>query len=341
MANRAILLNTPFLTSDPWLLEGKLKEPGTDFMEVAEAAYKIPVPWLLCFRSEDIRPVNVPLETDADAPARAIEVGLPCTSVRQALKNMEQALPIFTAIAGNSKIGKLFWQNAMTYLQAMPLRYLALNPIEVMFMADHAPYEQLMRTAMSGDSAAIEALVELSCYQKGVQPFPPDVLYAVAGGDRRDPRNENCVALDIGYGSFWHDAADSEGKERPDLPLPVASPAVAPNLRTLSDEVEALAKSLTKSAKVNLSFAPKTKTQGEQLKMLLSADTDAECGTLLNDKPLRTKLEGPIHTALASVCRDYGFSWVGYVVRSDESVKRRFTGDYKIYNDWISMPVVK
>ena len=106
MANRAILLNTPFLTSDPWLLEGKLKEPGTDFMEVAEAAYKIPVPWLLCFQPEDIRPVNVPLETDADAPARAIEVGLPCTSVRQALKNMEQALPIFAAIAGHSKIGK-------------------------------------------------------------------------------------------------------------------------------------------------------------------------------------------------------------------------------------------
>ena len=141
---------------------------------------------------------------------------------------MEQALPIFAAIAGHSKIGKLFWQNAMTCLQAMPLRYLALNPIEVMFMSDHAPYEQLMRTAMSGGNAAIEALVELSCYQKGVQPFPPDVLYAVAGVDRRDPRNENYVALDIGYGSFWHDAADSGGRSAPishcPLPRRLASP---------------------------------------------------------------------------------------------------------------------
>ncbi len=335
MSNRALLLNTAFLTSDPYLLDTKLSEPGMDFVEVAEAAYRIPVPWLLCFRPEDIRPVSVPLEDE-----RTQEVGLPCTSVKQALGKMERSLSIFESIAGNSKIAQMFWQNAMFYLQALPLPYLTLNPIEVMFMMDPLPYAQLMRIAMSGDSAATDALIDLSCYEKGIQPFAPDVLYAIAGGDRRDPRNENCVALDIGYGNFWHDAADSEG-EHPDLLLPITSPTVAPNLRTLSDQVEALAKTLVKSAGVTLSFAPKTATQGEPLKMLLSADSDAECATLLNDKSLRAELDGPIRTALSSICQDYGFTWVGYVVRSNESVKRRFTGDYKIYNDWISMPVVK
>lgn len=75
--------------------------------------------------------------------------------------------------------------------------------------------------------------------------------------------------------------------------------------------------------------------------MLISAATDAECTALLNDIPFRKILDGSIHSNLRTVCQKHGFYWVGYVMRSDESVERRFKGDYSIYNDWISMPVAK
>jgi hypothetical protein len=344
MSNRAYLLNTSLLTSDPYLLAASLNEPGNDFVAVAEGAYKIPIPWFLCFRPEDIRPVRVPLEGDIEngnAAAGGIEVGLPCTSVKQALKNMAQALPVFESIAGDSKLGKMFWQNAMTYLQGMPLTYLTMDPTEVMFMLDPLPYAQLILAAIGGNQAAIESMVDLSCYEKGVLPYPPDVLYAVSGDNRDEVRMQNCVALDIGYGNFWHDSAGSKGVQRAELPLHILSPAAAPNLRTLSDEVEALANTRIKSASVHLSFTSRMATQCEQLKMLISADTDAECNALVNDIPFRNILDGSIHTKLNMVCQNYGFSWVGYVIRSDESVKRRFKGDYSVYNDWISMPVEK
>jgi hypothetical protein len=89
MANRASLPNTSFLTSDPALLNERLKEPGNDYVEVASASYKVPIPWLCCFRQEDIRAVKVPMEEGEDQ-----EAGLPCTSVAQALLNLEAALPL-------------------------------------------------------------------------------------------------------------------------------------------------------------------------------------------------------------------------------------------------------
>ena len=297
MANRAFLLNTSFLTSDPYLLDAKLKEPGMDFVEVAEAAYKIPVPWLLCFKPEDIRPVSVRFEeeddededdedneadeADNEPSARTVEVGLPCTSVKQALQNMEQARPIFEAIVGDSKLARTFWQNAMSYLQVMPLPYLTVNPLEVMFMTDPLPYAQQMRIALGGGKAAVDSLVDLSCYEKGVRPLPLDVLYAVPGGDRNDPRLQNCVALDIGYGNDWHNCAASEGVQRAKLPLPILSPAAAPNLYTLLEEAQQVAKTHIKSARLHLGFAPEKGAQSQQLKMLISADTDAECSALL------------------------------------------------------------
>jgi len=346
MANRTYLLNTAFPTSDPDLLEAKLSEPGNDFVEVAEAAYKIPVPWLLCFQPEDIRPVRIPVEEgedfeSGDAAAGGVEVGLPCTSVKRALKNMEQALPVFESIAGDAKLGKMFWQVAMSHLQGLPLPHLTMNPIEVMFMDDPIPYAQLIRAAIGGGKTAIEGLIDLSCYEKGVLPYPPDVLYAVTGRDHNEARMQNSVALDIGYANFWHDSAGTEGAQRPGIPLAINSPAAAPNLRTLLEEVETLARAKAKSASAHLSFAPRMASQSEQLKMLLSAGTDAECDALVKDMSLRRILDGSMHTKLNMLCQSYGFSWVGYVFRSDESVKRRFKGDYGVYNDWVSLPVEK
>jgi hypothetical protein len=342
MANRTRLLNTSFLTSDPYLLESKLSEPGNDYVEVAGGAYKIPIPWFLCFLPEDMRKVKVQFDADEDGEDNSVEVELPCTSVAQAIQNLEQSRPVFHTIVGDAKLADMFWQNSLNYLKGLPLPYLCLDPIEVMFMGEPEPYVESMQAALKRDQASIAHLTDLSCYEEGVLPYPLDVLYAVPSDQRDETRLQNCVALDIGYGVYWSDSAGSGDTERPAIPLPIEDRKNGINLRTLLEEVKALAKARVKSADTHFSFAPQsTPSSAKMLKMLVSAETDAECELLRSHKPFRGILDGPISDQIRSICRDYGFSWAGLVIRSDESVERRFKGDYEIYNDWISAPVEK
>lgn len=336
MSNDANLYNTSFLTSDPYLLSEKSQQPGNDYLIIANAAYKIPVPWLLCFRPEDMQLVKIPMDED-DEDQGFIEARMPCTTVERALQKMEQSLPVFEAITGETKMAAMFWQMAVSCLKSLPLPYLALNAFEVMFMDEPEPYEEAILAALGDDEAAIENMKELSCYDDSVKPFPPDVLYGASTMDRDDARLQNCVALDVSYGSSWIQPRGTE--KRPKLPLPANSIA-APNLKSVMDEVTKLAKEKAGTARTSLTILPQQSAEHTQLKMLISAATDAECTALLQDTGFREQLDGTLLLQLQQVCREYGFEWLGYVVRSEESVKKRFTGDYAIYNDWIGMPVV-
>lgn len=339
MANRTHLLNTPILTSDPYLLADRLSEPGSDYLEVAIAAYKIPVPWLLCFRREDFQPVTVQFDEDEDGDTPAgVEVYFPVTSAEKALENMAQSLPVFEAIAGDAKLGKMFWQNAMTTLRGLPLPYLCINPIEVMFMDEHTPYMESMFAATGRDDTAIRNLMDLSAYEPGVRPYPPDVLYTVAtkADDSYDEtRLQNCVSLDMGYSSFWIKSTGEQRAHYEELVSYIDEPAVSPNLRTLKNELTEVASARIKSVKLHLGFALKDETSPERLKLLICPETDADCNLLSNEKSFIEILDGHFCNSFKKLCQEYGFSWAGYVIMSHESVEKRFTGDYSIYNEWV------
>jgi hypothetical protein len=333
MANRAYLLNTSVLTSDPYLLRTKLEEPGNDFADVAEAAYKIPIPWLCCFTKEDIRIVKVPPEIGEES-GKIVEVGLPCTTITQALENLTRALPLFEDIAGNAKIGRAYWLNAISCLQALPLPYLTMNPLEVLFMEKPIDYARKIVAALSGDQNAIPFLKELSCYDDSAAPYPPDVLTVVPGPNHHPVRIGNAVALDCGGGFYWH---LSKGSKEPD------TPAIKPdlsrqelNLERIHDDVLTLAKSRLKSAHIFFGFMPITLSHGEQLKLLISTQTDGQRDALLNDRLFREQLDGRIRINLEAVCHEYGFSWLGFVFESHETLDRDFNG---AYNSWIFRPV--
>jgi hypothetical protein len=224
-------------------------------------------------------------------------------------------------------------------LRRLPLPYLTMNPTEVMFMDEQEPYQESMRTALEGGKDAEAQLMELACFQEGVLPYPPDVLYRVTGDNGDQARMDNCVAMDIGYANFWHQSEDSEDNH-PELDLHVVAPG-PPNLITLMDAIEGQAKMRARSAGTSLSFAPGSRPGAEQLKMLIYTETEAECEALKGDRTFRQTLDGALSDSLNEVCRNYGFSWLGFVIRSNDSVKKRFTGDYAIYNDWINAPVTK
>lgn len=114
MANRAQLVNTAILTHDGYLLQRMAGQPGHDMAQIAEAAYRIPVPWCCCFQPEDLRPLQIEYDAEAglsDSLPRTI--GIPCTTVAKALENLRQSLPVFVAMAGSEPIGRRYWQLAL------------------------------------------------------------------------------------------------------------------------------------------------------------------------------------------------------------------------------------
>ncbi len=69
MSNRAILLNTEILSCDRRELEKARRTLGASYVEIGQAANRIPVPWLCCFRTADLHPVEVEYKT---GPHRAL-----------------------------------------------------------------------------------------------------------------------------------------------------------------------------------------------------------------------------------------------------------------------------
>jgi hypothetical protein len=329
MANRALFLNTKLASSDPDALHTGLTTAGNDYVEVAEAAYRIPVPWLCCFRQENLKPIKVRLS------ARSLDLQLPfCTRIA-AIQNLERALPIFEHITGEQALARKFWHHAYRRVQEFPLPYVTIDPIEVMLMTDPEGDMRRLSAALSGTAEAITHLKYLSGYEDGILPYAPDILYAVSGPKPLEARTTNTLALDIGLGCQWH---LSEGTTQGKIDVMGKYADDEPNLVSLVERVESEMRSRAPSARLYISFTPSEGATGIlSLKGLIAPDTDAELTLLQGDSSLAGFLELP---ALISVCRNHGFEFAGYVIRSNESVRRRFTGDWSIYNDWLKEPPV-
>ncbi|NHZ91684.1 hypothetical protein F2P45_22135 [Massilia sp. CCM 8733] len=201
MPNRSVLLNTSVLTSNPFALARDRHKPGNSYAEVAESNFSIPIPWFFCFKPEDFHLVTVQYDDDeADGDYAEDEapfvIALPCTSVAQALDNMARAFWHFEAIAGDKVIGKAYWQKAMDSLAALPLPFLAMNPLEFMWLGKPLEYAALIKEAFGGGPTAMAQIKHLSCYKDGVVPYPPEMLTREKWGDER---LANAVALDGGF----------------------------------------------------------------------------------------------------------------------------------------------
>lgn len=329
MANRTYLLNTAILGSDPYLLRAKLAESGNDYVEVAEASYRIPIPWLCCFRKEDMRPVTVPVQNWETGAETSEVVALPCTTVKQALLNLTRAAPLFESIAGDARIGRAYWLDAVAGLRGLPLPYLTMDPIEVMYMDDPADYERSLVAALGSEESCIPHLKELSGYDDRALPYGPDVLTVVASGKHHRGRLDSAVALHGGIGwehGFWHLSAGSTKADMPaGRPQP---PKQAADLESIDAELTALAKARCRSARISFGFVPTDAAPRERLKLCVWTDTDAEQAALQNDREFRAELDALADTTLRSVCAGHGFDWVGYAFQSMETTQRAAKPDY-------------
>lgn len=313
MANRAYLINSSSLTSDPAELEHLREQPGHVDGEVAESANRLLIPWFLCFRRADLRPVRcdfMPLE-------------LPCTSVEQAVRNLEQSLPVFEAIAGDPALARSYWELSCALLRRLPLPYLTMDPIEVLAMGSEPPLgiaRQLVG-ALSGDLSAVPWLKALVGYEEGAAPYPLEILYTVPGGEKKDSRIWNASVLDGGFQpNFefvqWRKGADTAQPAAP----PPPPDSVFGELYDVPELLKAwLAKASPSAPGAELGLWP---GELEQLQIDLYARSTVEAAGLEAHPGLRGQLEELARERLQPWCRKYGFGWNGFRFSSPEWARR-------------------
>ncbi len=307
MANRAYLLNTSILTSDVAFLE----QGGSLYTEVAETAYKIPVPWLRCFRAEDLQTVLVEL----DEPGSCFKALLPCTTVQQAIDNLRRSAPVFIALAGDDKIGRAFLDRAIEEVRALPLPYLTMSVLEVVFGNAPDDYIDDLVTALGDDARAIDCLKCLSFIESDVVAYPPDVHQAVSANYDHD-RMGKAAALSTGM--YLPDGAEPRRARAPDT------------LAGMLDEIDLL---LTGSLdhfgypRCSLELS-RMQQLPNGLKLVMMFDTEARRLAVVENPAMQQAFNGgfePRFQALAQAC---GFDWMGYLIGSKEAVKHQFRGDW-------------
>jgi hypothetical protein len=214
MANRAYLLNTDILTSDPQVLQAGLSR-GNEYVEIAEAAYRIPLPWLCCFRNAPLYNVSVSMESDLiDGQAEPFVIELPCVEVATAKHNLELSLSIFQEVAGDPNVGEDYWKLACDGLADLPLPYLTLNPIDVLFMGDHAEESAALAACIRSPLPSASLMKRISGFEEGFSAFSAKDFYSRPLKELDHQARLSCSrALDSGYlgrdHRYWHRSTPS------------------------------------------------------------------------------------------------------------------------------------
>ena len=193
MANCARLLNTNTPISDLGTLLDDDGRAANVYLETIGPNYRLPIPWLCCFRPDDMKPVVVQLE-DWDGNVEHVTVNLPGTTVENAIGNLAQSLPLIEKIVGDPSLARPYWDDAMAYLRSLPLPYLTLDPLEIITMTRPATDADELIDALGGDDAAIPHLKDNAVWNEGCLPYPLDVLLAPPSG-YDEQRMENAASL--------------------------------------------------------------------------------------------------------------------------------------------------
>lgn len=142
------LLNTMQIASSSAALAERLHQQGEEYVELGLTEGYVPLPWLACFRPEDL---------PTAAGASLLQVPL-----ERALENLAQTLPAFARMAGDANLARAYWQEAIAQLRRLPLPWLSLD-------VGDWPTQPLLGAALKGQE---QALLALTAFQRGAPPLP-------------------------------------------------------------------------------------------------------------------------------------------------------------------------
>lgn len=161
MSNNAFLLNTPKRVSDLASLSGQ-------WLIVAEARQRIPLPWLCMFLERDLRPCTITFSYNRFVEGvqkrllGKFSILNPSTSVEEAKHNLAQSRGVFEALAGDPQTGAKHWNAAMAALSTLPSGYVTIDPTEILLMGDLKAGAIELAAAMASDEAALKARRKLA-----------------------------------------------------------------------------------------------------------------------------------------------------------------------------------
>jgi len=220
MSNRASLFNTPLPTSDPGELESARLSGRHSYVEIAEAANRIPIPWLACFQAADLRQVTYRRQVGR-TEFETVQLRLPYTTVAAAKQNLESSLPLYEEIFGAQVDVRSYWLRAVRGLDELPFEFLTMNPVEV--LSELSSDAQALAASLGAMPARVQYVKQLANVQDGFAPYAADEYFdGSAQVLDHDARINNSAALDPGY-----PLPESRLWFRPDEPAqPLSSPAL-------------------------------------------------------------------------------------------------------------------
>jgi hypothetical protein len=210
MSNTAYLYN---LASPAVVINGAAQgtRQSVKGMVVAETPNCVPLPWLLAFTPADIRPVDALYRT-GPVQWSTRRVLVPVASVASALDTFLRRRAELTRLIGDGRIAEGFIRLTCDGLAALPLPYVALDPLEVVDLNDTEEPSRSVQRALGAAAAAARFRVTLSGFVPGVVPYAADTLYAMSPDKLTNKaRLQNAVAVDPSFlpSSQWR-ASDLE-----------------------------------------------------------------------------------------------------------------------------------
>ena len=197
MSLRNHLLNTSVLSSDQKALGLAVRDNGAKVVEVAECINNVPLPWLACFRTDDLQPCLV----EAD-----VSIRVPCVDLPTAIKNLAATLPLFERLTGEKEYAREYWQHALDDLKKLPLPFLTMDVSELLSFSSSDDLNTYMVASLGGTVEALDFLKDVFiAYYDGKLPYKRADFYANKGITDRE-RIDNTIALDA--------AIQDEGTER-------------------------------------------------------------------------------------------------------------------------------
>jgi hypothetical protein len=166
---------------------------------VAEVPDRLPLPWLFAFTADDLRLVDARYQAGPAAWDRR-PLWVAVASVASALDHFLRQREALIRLVGDRRIAQAYLELACDGFSALPLPYVALDPLEVVDLQDaQAPSPVLPRALGPGPAAAAQRL-RLSGFRRGVTPYAAQALYGSPPEALTHRwRLENAVAMDPGF----------------------------------------------------------------------------------------------------------------------------------------------
>ena len=152
MSQRYFLLNTSIASGDDSELRAAAKSGEATVVEVAETNSHIPLPWIACFRPDDLRSCKLNWEPDQ------LDVVAPVIELRKAISNLQESLPLFEKITGESVYSKEYWQQAMFQITRLQLPYVVLDWSEMLMNMDVQEFTDMARIVFSQSDEALSVM---------------------------------------------------------------------------------------------------------------------------------------------------------------------------------------